>query len=134
MMVKKEEKVEYTDTYGKIHKIMFPAGLETGHEICELLKEKDNVVLPLYRSAIVITFLSNGNIRLDTFHDPQWMGEDLTKETLKRFHCNTMIFQGQRSGVDIHLTDGYMASLCNYITKADRIRSFEDLKEEEDVE
>ncbi len=98
-MVKKET---YEECYNRIYKMMHPIGMKDGRELSKLVKKKGNFVFPLYRSVLVVTPLKGGQIMLDFFHDPAWLGNERTKKTIKKFKDGkSILLQGQRSGVDV---------------------------------
>lgn len=101
---KQVKKENFEKIYNKIEKVMQPKGMNCGNQIARLLKRKNNITIPLYRSCIVLTLNKNGTILLETYHDPHWMGRELNLKTLKEFKDPySLLFQGQRSGVDYWL-------------------------------
>lgn len=78
-------------------------GMNTGDMISELagkIHPKARIVIPLYRSCLVILPNKRGDCRIIAYHDPAWMGHDVTIDTLRNFK-QVYIIQGQRSGPDI---------------------------------
>lgn len=60
-------------------------------------------IVPLYRSALVIDPLTVEEAKLGmatilVYHDPAWMGQETTPESLRR-HCSKVLFHGQRNDV-----------------------------------
>ncbi len=65
----------------------------------------NSVVIPMYRAALVLLDWDpehkTGDIKLRIYHDPAWLGEETTPETLEG-HCWDATLIGQRDGPMIH--------------------------------
>lgn len=102
-MKSKKKKESFEEIYKKVEKFMLPSGMNKGELIAKLLKKKNNFTFPLYRSALVLTPQKKGQILLEFYHDPAWLGNEVNKKTLKEFKdCQSILLQGQRSGVDVY--------------------------------
>jgi hypothetical protein len=101
--MKKKDK-EFDKIYKKVHKIMFPQGMNCGNTISKLLKNKNNITIPLYRSALAITPDNNGGVLLETYGDPHFMGKEITNKTIKENKDIVSFYiQGERIGAKVWL-------------------------------
>ncbi len=76
----------------------YAAGLQIGRDILAVaLKLHPNCIgIPLYRSCMIIE-QGVGCCFLHCYNDPGWMGEELTKDNLKRYYEKVAIL-GDRAG------------------------------------
>jgi hypothetical protein len=100
---------EIDEELAKVFEYMRKNGVKTGQELMKLAKEMHSdttiiTAIPLYRSCLLIEqtdeLRENGQCILHFYHDPEWMGETVTKETLVKYY-KKIIVQGQRSGADL---------------------------------
>ena len=85
-------------------------GIEKGKLIAKLacqlpmFEGKELQVFPMYRSALILDDIDNGNLSGYHFHDPAWMGEDVNITTIQGYMTKIDMI-GQRSGIDIYKDD-----------------------------
>ncbi len=101
----KDEKLEaeLVDIFNEI-------GKKSGAEIASIAKKLHPNALfiyPLYRGAMVVLPQTDeeydrGKVTMILYHDPEWMGEDITVENLPKYSDRLEIW-GQRSGADLTL-------------------------------
>lgn len=102
----------------KLDVVFSKIGLECAAEMLPLLKEMHpdaQFIQTLYRSAIVVLKqkqeeMHRGKVTILLYHDPHWMGHDMTKETLPGY-CDRLEVWGQRSGPDLTLNGQFLVPM-----------------------
>lgn len=95
-----------------IIKLFSEMGQECGKKISKMAAKfhPDNVcILPLYRGCMVVLpqtpeEVERGKCTIILYHDPHWMGEEITEQTLPRYK-NKLEIYGQRSGANLTLNE-----------------------------
>lgn len=112
----------------KIKRAFNKMGRESGDEIAALARQLHRnavAIVPLYRSAFVLLPQQRQerghHMRAVIYHDPAWMGEDRTLDSLPRYKSELTIM-GQRSGPDFYLDEEEMWSAST----AERLRHHRD--------
>lgn len=102
--VPEDTEKSFSETVEEITEMIYDGWLKEDIPVIESMYDNALIVLPLYRSAIVITPGKNPReYILNLHHDPAWLGEEPTGEAFAR-HCGQFEVYGQRSGIDFVYT------------------------------
>lgn len=100
-----DEEEEKQKQLNEVIKQMKANGLGCGDEIAQMALEihPGCTAIPLYRGAMVIEqgVPQEGAITLHFYHDPHWMGDELTVDALRRYKTGVLVITGQRSGANV---------------------------------